>query len=87
MCLAPRSSSDAKVPELGPSGGDIDGALSSGHGFVQRLSNLKKWRSIPELRKWLEHHRLFNLKALGDAGVEKLVEETWDILKERGIVQ
>jgi hypothetical protein len=87
MCLAPRFNPGAAVPPLGPSGGDLGDVLSSDHGFVQRLANLRKWRSVPELRKWMENHRLFNLKGLGDAGVGKLVDEAWTVLEERGIVQ
>jgi len=86
MCRAPRPAADVAPAPLGHSGGDVDGVVDADHGWVQRLSNLRRWRAVPELRRWLADHRLFNLRARGDEGTGKLVDETWEILKERGIV-
>jgi len=81
MCLAPPPSATTTDP-LGPSGGDI-GELTASHGWVQRLSNLQQWLAVPELREWLNGHRLFNLNQLTLEQVDKLVEETHSMLQSQ----
>jgi len=86
MCKCPNPDpAQAKLP-LGPSGGDIEG-LSSNHGFVQRLSNLKKWMGVPGMREWLVGHRLFNLGHLRDADeISAMANDMWNVLQEGGLV-
>ena len=78
LCAVPAAPMDPP-PALGPSGGDI-GTLSPSHGFVQRLSNLRQWLQIPQLRDWLVGHRLFNLGHYADAqAIQSMVDEAWAI--------
>ena len=85
MCSVPSPDPRQATLPLGPSGGDI-GVVSSGHGYVQRLGNLRKWLRVPEIRGWLVGHRLFNLGHLSAEDMDALVEETWNVLEEYGIV-
>ena len=85
MCLAPQPDpSQAKKP-LGPSGGDV-GVISADHGYVQRVSNLKKWLDIPEMRKWFVGHRLFNLGHLSEQQIVGMVEQIMEVMVEVGLV-
>lgn len=85
MCLSPRpDASQANLP-LGPSGGDI-GVLSSNHGYVQRLCNLKQWLQVPDVRDWLVSNRLFNLRHKTVEEIDLLVDDTLRVLEECGIV-
>ena len=52
MCNTPNPDHAQALLPLGPSGRDID-VLSSSHGYVQRLENLRKWLHVPEIRVWL----------------------------------
>ena len=54
--------------------------LSKDHDYVLRLMNLRRWLQEPELRKWLQGNRLFNLKHLSVEEISSLVEDTWDLL-------
>lgn len=85
MCLAPEPDASQAKPPLGPSGGDI-GVISRHHGFVQRLSNLKMWLDAPGMKTWLVGHRLFNLGHLGEEEIATLVEQTWEVLEDCGLV-
>ena len=86
MCLAPcPDATQASLP-LGPSGGDV-GVISSNHGYVQRLSNLRKWLRVPEVRDWIVTNRLFNLRHLTVDEIDVLVDDTWRVLEECGIVK
>ena len=49
MCSAPSPDPRQATLLLGPSGGDI-GVVSSGHGYVQRLGNLRKWLRVLKIR-------------------------------------
>eukprot|EP00977_Amphora_coffeiformis_P023260 scaffold12782_cov168-Amphora_coffeaeformis.AAC.4 len=85
LCVAP-SPNTTPPPALGPSGGDI-GMLSSSHGFVQRLGNVRKWLNVPELRTWLVGHRLFNLGYFPTAeAMQSMIDETWSIAVQSGLV-
>lgn len=92
LCVSPSSDnspSSLDIPketiDLGPSGGDV-GVLSSSHGFVQRLGNLRKWLQVPELSDWLVGHRLFNLGHYANAqSIQDMVEESWAIAVASGI--
>ena len=88
LCRVPTPSpTPSSDNTLGPSGGDV-GGLSKDHGFVQRLCNLRNWLQTPHLRQWLVGHRLFNLGHYATAeDMEKLVEDTWAVLKEGGLVE
>jgi hypothetical protein len=92
MCRTPLPSPhDSSV--LGPSGGDI-GTLSSEHGLVQRLANLRSWYSAG-LGDWLHGdgggggsgHRLFNLAHMERSQAEAMVAEVFDFLKEAELVE
>ena len=85
MCLAPQADASGAVPPLGPSGGDI-GAISENHGLVQRVRNLEKWLNVPELKGWLEGHRLFNLGHLEAKQMVGIVEQIMEVLLEVGLV-
>ncbi|KAL3777907.1 hypothetical protein ACHAW5_007813 [Stephanodiscus triporus] len=85
MCSAPSPDAAQAMLPLGPSGGDI-GVLSKDHGYVQRLSNLRKWLQVPEIRSWLVGHRLFNLGHFTAEDMDTLVEETWNVLEEYDVV-
>ena len=85
MCLAPQPDpAQAKQP-LGPSGGDV-GVISAKHGYVQRVSNLKKWLDVPEMKKWLVGHRLFNLGHLNEQQIVGIVEEVMEVMVEAGLI-
>eukprot|EP00532_Pseudo-nitzschia_australis_P009154 CAMPEP_0168178746 /NCGR_PEP_ID=MMETSP0139_2-20121125/9368_1 /TAXON_ID=44445 /ORGANISM="Pseudo-nitzschia australis, Strain 10249 10 AB" /LENGTH=599 /DNA_ID=CAMNT_0008098317 /DNA_START=72 /DNA_END=1871 /DNA_ORIENTATION=+ len=43
------------------SGGDVVGAVTRDHPFLQRAHNLKLWLEHPELRRWIFQSRLFHL--------------------------
>ena len=84
--LAP-SPTVAPTSKLGFTSGDV-GSLTKDHGYIQRLKNLKQWLTIPDVRDWLVGHRLFNLghrKSSDD--IARLVEETWNVLKQKGLVE
>jgi hypothetical protein len=85
MCAVPTPDPSKLKDPLGPSGGDI-GVISPNHGYVQRLSNLNNWLQVAEVRNWLVGHRLFNLRQYSAKVIDTLVEETWDVLEEYGIV-
>jgi hypothetical protein len=85
MCAVPSLDPRHATLPLGPSGGDI-GVVSSGHGYVQRLGNLRKWLRVPEIRGWLVGHRLFNLGHLSAEDMDGLVKETWNVLEKYDIV-
>ena len=85
MCLAPQADASEAVSPLGPSGGDI-GAISENHGLVQRVRNLEKWLNVPELKGWLEGHRLFNLGHLEAKQMVGIVEQIMEVLLEVGLV-
>lgn len=85
LCLVPPPPSGS-LPPLGPSGGDI-GTLGPSHGFVQRLTNVRRWLQVPELRDWLVGHRLFNLGHYPNAeAMQKMVDEAWSIATQSGLV-
>lgn len=85
MCLAPQADASEAVSPLGPSGGDI-GAISENHGLVQRVRNLEKWLNVPEIKGWLEGHRLFNLGHLEAKQMVGIVEQIMEVLLEVGLV-
>ena len=66
-------------------GGNI-GVISDNHGYVKRLSNLKKWLQVPEIRDWLVGHRLFNLRDYTADDIETLVKDTHETLEKYEIV-
>ena len=85
MCMSPQADPSQTVPPLGPSGGDI-GTISKDHGLVQRVRNLERWLNVPELKTWLEEHRLFNLGHLSGQQMVGLVEEVMEVLLEAGLM-
>ena len=85
MCLAPQADASELVPPLGPSGGDI-GTISKNHGLVQRVRNLERWLNVPELKGWLEGHRLFNLGHVSGQQMVGIVEEIMEVLLDAGLV-
>ena len=85
MCLAPQAGASEAVSPLGPSGGDI-GTISENHGLVQRVRNLEKWLNVPEIKGWLEGHRLFNLGHLEAKQMVGIVEQIMEVLLEVGLV-
>ena len=85
MCVAPQADPSQTVPPLGPSGGDI-GTISKDHGLVQRVRNLERWLSVPEIKKWLEGHRLFNLGHLDGQQMVGLAEQIMEVLLDAGLV-
>ena len=85
MCLAPQAGASEAVSPLGPSGGDI-GTISENHGLVQRVRNLEKWLNVPEIKGWLEGHRLFNLGHLEAKQMVGIVEQIMEVLLEAGLV-
>jgi len=67
------------------------GVISDNHGYVKRLSNLKKWLQVPEIRDWLVghrlfSHRLFNLRDYTADDIDTLVNDTWYALEKYEIV-
>lgn len=86
MCFVPMPDAAQAMLPLGPSGGDI-GVISSSHGYVQRLSNLRKWLKLPEVRDWLVGHRLFNLGHWPADQTERVLEEIWTVLQECEVVE
>jgi len=85
MCLCPiPDASQAKLP-LGPSGGDI-GIISSDHGLVQRLSNLRTWMTQKEMREWIVKNRLFNLRHCSAEEIDTMVQDMWTFLEDSNVV-
>ncbi len=85
MCSAPSPDPTQAKLSLGPSSGDV-GVLTKNHGYVQRLTNLRKWLRVPEIRGWLVGHRLFNLGHLAAEELDAMVEETWCVLEKYNVV-
>lgn len=86
MCLHPTPDAEEVKRPLGPSGGDV-GVISSNHGLVQRMKNLKMWLQDPEIRPWLYTNRLFNLGHQNPEQTEVMIDDTWKVLADGGVVE
>ena len=67
------------------SGGDVVGAVTRDHPFLQRAHNLKLWLEHPELRRWIFESRLFHLADRDPATLSDQVELIFEILEKNGI--
>ena len=78
--------SQEPVPPLGKSGGDVIGAVTEDHPFVQRAQNLRMWMDQPELRDWVFENRLFHMAGANPAIVSDRLDYIFKVLQKNGIV-
>ena len=74
------------LPSLGKSGGDVLGALTNDHQFVQRAHNLRMWLDKPELKDWVFANRLFHMAGEDPAMVSDKIDYIFEVLRKNGIV-
>lgn len=74
-----------QTPQQGKSGGDVVGAVTADHPFLQRAHNLKLWMDHPDLREWIFKNRLFHLAHRDPATVSDQLQYIFEILQKNGI--
>ena len=85
LCLKPTPDVSQLQKPLGPSGGDV-GVLSPSHGLVQRVTNLKEWMAVPEIRAWITTNRLFNMNHKSPQEIDAMVDDIWKVLEKIQVV-
>jgi hypothetical protein len=74
-----------RMKRLGPSNGDVNMSLLKG--YVKRLSNVRKWIRVPEVRQWLvTKNRLFNLGHWTEQELISFVDETYTMCQQVHLV-
>eukprot|EP00536_Pseudo-nitzschia_multiseries_P010423 jgi/Psemu1/289080/fgenesh1_pg.318_\ len=68
-----------------PSGGDVLGAVTRDHPFVQRAHNLRRWLDHPDLREWVVANRLFHMAHSDPKALAARLDRTFEILGKHGI--
>ena len=86
MTRRPLSKASQPPTPLGKSGGDVLGALTEDHQFVQRAHNLRMWLDRSELRDWVFANRLFHMAGADPAIVSDKIDYIFEVLRKNGIV-